>query len=131
MKKRKIVLADNHLNMLEGIRGLLETIFDTVVMVADENSMFEAIEKIKPDLAVVDISLPVSGESSIVDKIKSSYPDVKFIILSVHDDLSIAKDVISAGASGFVLKRTAVFDLILAVQEVLQGKTFISPSVKS
>ncbi|HUU49898.1 MAG TPA: response regulator transcription factor [Nitrospinota bacterium] len=131
MKKRKVILADSHQNMLEGIRGLLEIMFDTVVMVADENSMFEAIENIKPDLMVVDLSLPVSGESNIVVKIKSCYPDLKFIVLSVHDESAIAKEMISSGASGFVLKRSIAFDLIPAIKKIMQGQTYISPSVKS
>lgn len=131
MEKRKVILADSHQNMLEGIRGLLEIMFDTVVMVADENSMFEAIENIKPDLVVVDLSLSVSGESNIVIKIKSRYPDLKLIVLSVHDESVIAKEMISSGASGFVLKRSAAFDLIPAIEKIMQGQTYISPSVKS
>jgi DNA-binding NarL/FixJ family response regulator len=131
VEKRKVILADSHQNMLEGIRGLLEIMFDTVVMVADENSMFEAIENIKPDLVVVDLSLSVSGESNIVIKIKSRYPDLKLIVLSVHDESVIAKEMISSGASGFVLKRSAAFDLIPAIEKIMQGQTYISPSVKS
>lgn len=112
--------------MLEGIRGLLETMFDTVVMVADTRSLFEAVERIKPDLAVVDMSLAVSGDASITRAISNSYPGLKLIILSVHDEPTAVDDVMSAGASGFVLKRSVATDLFKAVESIQQGGTFIS-----
>jgi len=128
MKHGRVILADSHQNMLEGIRGLLETLFETVVMVADGNSLLEAGERLKPDLAVVDLSLPVSGGINILHQLRNRLPDLKFIILSVHDEPTVVKEVMATGASGFVLKRSAVTDLIPAVEKVLQGRTYVSPS---
>jgi DNA-binding NarL/FixJ family response regulator len=125
-KSRCVILADRHQDLLEGIRGLLETMFETVVMVADKRSLFEAVGKVKPDLAVVDLSLSASGELSIAREIKDSYPELKLIILSVHDEPAAIDEVMSAGASGFVLKRSAAVDLFKAVEEVERGWTFIS-----
>lgn len=130
MKYGSVILADRHQNMLEGIRGLLETMFETVVMVADKASLFETAEKIKPDLVVADLSLPVSGEINIARQLKDKYPELKTIILSVHDEQTIVSEVMGSGVSGFVLKRTAATDLIPAVDEVLGGKTFVSPSLE-
>jgi len=130
VKHGLVILADSHQNMLEGIRGLLETMFEAVVMVADDNSLFEAAEKFKPDLAIVDLSLPVSGDINIARKLKNRYPELKLIILSVHDELTVVNEVMAAGAAGFVLKRSAVTDLISAVEEVLQGGTYTSPAVE-
>ncbi len=130
MKYNSVILADRHQNMLEGIRGLLEVMFETVIMVADKSSLLEAIKKIGPDLAVIDLSLPVSGEINIAHQIKSAYPDLKIIILSVHDDNTVVNVVMGCGISGFVLKRTAATDLFPAVDEVLGGKTFVSPSLE-
>ena len=130
MKYGSVILADRHQNMLEGIRGLLYAMFETVVMVADIASLFDTTEKINPDLAVVDLSLPVSGEINIARQLKDKYPDLKIIILSVHDEKTVVSEVMGSGVSGFVLKRTAVTDLIPAVDEVLGGKAFVSPSLE-
>jgi two-component system secretion response regulator SsrB len=99
-------------------------------MVADKNSLFEAAEKLKPDLAVVDLSLSGNGGINMVSQIKRRFPDLKLIILSVHDEPTVVNEVMAAGAAGFVLKRSAANDLILAVEEVLQGGTYVSPSME-
>ena len=129
MKYGAVILADRHQNMLEGIRGLLEAIFETVLMVADKASLLETVKKIEPDLVVADLSLPVSGEINIARQLKGRYPELKIIILSIHDDQTVIDEVMASGVSGFVLKRTAGTDLIPAVEEVLKGGTFVSPSL--
>jgi len=116
--------------MLEGIRTLLESVFDVVVMVADETSLLDCLEKSPPDLVVVDLSLPVTEEINVTRRIRTRNPEMKVIILSVHDEPAAVDDCLSAGATGFVLKRTASYDLIPAVREVLKGKTYVSPSVE-
>lgn len=130
MKHRCVLLADKHQSMLEGIRGLLESMFDTVVMVADELSLIETVSKIKPDLVVADISLPASEEANIARSLKKENPDLKFIILSIHDEHTVVDECLAAGAEGFVLKRSAASDLIPAVEEVLRGGKYVSPSTK-
>ena len=129
-KAGRVLLADRHQNMLEGIRSLLETVFDVVVMVADENSLLDSLEKVNPDLVVVDLSLPITEEVNDARRIIKRSPDIKVIILSVHDEQTAVDDCLSGGAAGFVLKRTAANDLIPAVWEVLKGRTYVSPSVE-
>jgi DNA-binding NarL/FixJ family response regulator len=129
MKQGKVLLADNHQNMLEGVRNLLESQFETVFMVADEASLLEAAEKLKPDLIVADLSLPVTKEINIVRRLKTAFPQIKLIILSIHDEQAAFGECIEAGARGIVLKRRAVDDLVPAVEAVLKGNTYISPSV--
>ena len=132
MKQGKVLLADSHQNMLESVRNLLEDMFETVFMVADEASLMEAAEKLKPDLIVADLSLPVTKELNIVRRMKTSFPDIKLIILSIHDEQAAFGECIEAGASGIVLKRRAVDDLVPAVEAVLKGGTYVSLSaVKS
>jgi len=128
MKQGRVLLADNHQNMLEGVRNLLESTFETVFMVADEASLIEAAEKLKPDLIVADLSLPVTKEINIVRRLKTAFPDIKLIILSIHDERAAVSECIEAGAGGVVLKRMAVDDLIPAVESVLKGGTYVSPS---
>ncbi len=129
MKYGSVILADRHQNMLEGIRGLLEAMFETVVMVADKSSLFKTAEKINPDLVVADLSLPVSGEINIARQLKNKYPELKIIILSVYDEKTVVSEMMASGVSGFVLKRSAGTDLVTSVDEVLGGKTFVSPSL--
>ena len=128
MKRGKVLLADNHQSMLAGIRTLLESIFEKVFMVADEASLLEAAEKIRPDLIIADLSLPVTKEINIARRLKKAFPDIKLIILSVHDERYAINECIEAGASAFVLKRTAVNDLVPAIEAVLQNLPYISPS---
>ena len=128
MKQGRVLLADNHQNMLEGVRNLLEDKFETVFMVADEASLMEAAEKLKPDLIVADLSLPVTKELNIVRRMKTSFPQIRLIILSIHDEQAAVGECIEAGASGVVLKRRAVDDLVPAVESVLKGGTYVSPS---
>lgn len=130
MKQGKVLLADNHQNMLAGVRNLLEDIFETVFMVADEVSLMEAVEKIKPDLIVADLSLPVTKEINIARRLKKAFPAIRLIILSVHDERTAINECIEAGAMGYVFKRTAVNDLVPAVNAVMKGSMYISPLIE-
>lgn len=126
MKHGCVVIADVHHNMLDGVRGLLTTKFESVIMVADMKSLKETAKSLKPDLYILDLSMPVSCETNPVEDFLSSFPESKLIVLSVHDDSSIADKIIKSGAAGFVLKRQTAKDLIAAVEEVLQGKIYVS-----
>lgn len=129
MKKGKVLLADIHQNMLAGVRTVLENMFELVFMVSDEGSLLEAAQKIKPDLIIADLSLPVTAEINIARRLHKTFPEIKLIILSVHDESSAINECMEAGAKGFVLKRTAVNDLVPAIEAVIQGVSYISPSV--
>ena len=128
MKKGKVLLADIHQNMLAGVRIVLENMFENVFMVADEASLLDAAEKIKPDLIIADISLPVTAEINIARRLYMTFPEIKLIILSVHDESSAVNECMEAGAKGFVLKRTAVNDLVPAIEAVMQEDSYVSPS---
>jgi DNA-binding NarL/FixJ family response regulator len=128
VKQERVLLADKHQNMLEGVRTMLESMFEKVFMVADEGSLLEAAEKIAPNLIVADLSLPVSKEINIARRLKKIFPEIKLIILSVHDEPAAISECMEAGAAGFVLKRTAVDDLVPAIEAVLQGISYISSS---
>ncbi len=123
----RVVLADKHPGMLEGMRRVLETEAKSVLMVADENSLIQAVERMSPNLVIADLSFPVSGAANVARLIKQHYPATKVIVVSVHDDPTAVKEVVNAGAEGFVLKRRAVVDLIPALREVCQGRRYASP----
>ena len=125
-----VILADRHSNMQEGIRLMLETVAESVLMVADEVSLMQAVERTIPDLVVADLSLPVSGAGNVVRLIKKHHPGIRVIIMSVHDERTVVNEVMDAGADGFVLKRRAAIDLLPAINEVRQGRRFVSPDVE-
>ena len=128
MKQERVILADIHQNMLAGVRTVLEDMFKKVFMVADEASLLEVAEKIKPDLIIADLSLPVTMDINIARRLHKNFPEIKLIILSIHDESSAINECMEAGAKGFVLKRTAVNDLIPAIEAVLQDDSYVSPS---
>jgi DNA-binding NarL/FixJ family response regulator len=130
MRQGRVILADKHSNMLGGIRRLLEDEVESVLMVADDSSLYHALENFSPDVVVADLSLPISTETNIARALKKKFPKVKVIILSTHDEKSVVDDVMAAGVEGFVLKRRAVIDLIPAIREVLQGHKYISPDIE-
>jgi DNA-binding NarL/FixJ family response regulator len=111
------------------VRSLLETLFEAVVMVADEGSLLATIPRVQPDLVVVDLSLPVEGRPHIVGRLGRQFPTLKVIVLSIHTEAQAAQAALTAGAVGFVLKRTAVTDLTDAVRAVRGGNTYVSPTV--
>lgn len=125
MRCGRVVLADNHPSMLEGMRRMLETEATSVLMVADEASLIQAVDRINPDLVVADLSFPVSGAANVARLIKQRHPETKVIIVSVHDEAAVVDEVVNAGAEGFVLKRRAVVDLIPAIREVCQGRRYV------
>jgi DNA-binding NarL/FixJ family response regulator len=129
MRQGRLILADKHSNMLAGIRRLLEDEVETVLMVTDEISLNHALQYHNPDIVVADLSLPTSTGSNIAWALKEKFPQIKVIILSVHDEKPVVDDVMAAGVEGFVLKPRAVIDLIPAIRGVLRGCKYISPDI--
>jgi DNA-binding NarL/FixJ family response regulator len=130
VKHGRVLLADGHLGMLGGVHSLLDTMFESVLMVADEPSMEDVVATFKPDLVVVDLSLPGGGQANIAGRLMGRHPDLRLIVLSVHDELTVVSQMLGAGVAGFVLKRAAATDLIQAVKEVLRGRVYVSPAVR-
>ena len=130
MKYGRVLLADSHLGMLGGVHSLLDALFETVLMVADERSLMETVTTFKPNLVVVDLSLPGEGEANIARRLMEQHPDLRLIALSVYDEATVVAQVLSAGVAGFVLKRSAATDLVPAVKEVLQGGTYVCPALR-
>jgi DNA-binding NarL/FixJ family response regulator len=117
-----VLLADRHHGLTEGVRGLLETAFGTVVMVADEASLLDGAARLRPDLAVVDLSLARTSGLDWLRTLRQRCPDLKVIVLSVHDEQSVRSAAIEAGADAFVLKRALATDLLPAVDAVRRGQ---------
>jgi DNA-binding NarL/FixJ family response regulator len=114
-----VLLADRHHGLSEGVRGLLETAFETVVMVADSASLIEGVGRLQPDVAIVDLSLARDSGLDWLRRIRRRCPDLKVIVLSVHDEQNIRRTVLEAGADAFVLKRAIATDLLPAIEAVI------------
>lgn len=126
-----VIVADRHHPMLGGIHALLGAAFDAVVMVADDRSLVEAVARMHPDLVIIDLSLPSDGaDLNVAHRLASERPDLRIIVLSVHDEPAAVRQTLAAGAAAFVLKRSAATDLIPAVHDVLGGRTYVSPAAR-
>jgi two-component system secretion response regulator SsrB len=119
---RCALLADRHLGLTEGVRSLLKTEFEAVVAVGDEVSLFETARQLNLALAVVDLSLPRADGLGLIRRIRSRFPQLKLIALSVHAERNVELAAIEAGADGFVLKRSIATDLLPAIDLVIAGK---------
>jgi CheY-like chemotaxis protein len=115
------LLADRHLGLAEGVRGLLETEFEAVVVVGDEVSLFESVRQLHVAIAVVDLSLRRRDGLGLIRRIRSLFPQLKLIALSIHEEKNAELAAIDAGANGFVLKRSIAMDLLPAIDAVLAG----------
>jgi DNA-binding NarL/FixJ family response regulator len=118
-----VLLADRHHALTEGIRGLLETAFGTVVMVADEASLLEGAVRLRPEVAIVDLSLARDSGLGWLRELRQRCPDLKVIVLSVHDEQSVRSAAMEAGADALVLKRAIATDLLPAVDAVRCGQS--------
>jgi len=125
---RCVLLADRHHGLSEGIRGLLETAFIGVFMVADEVSLMEGAERLLPALVVVDASLARKDLPDLLASIRGRAPNAKVLLLSLYDAPTVADAAIAAGADGVVLKRSLATDLLPAVDALLAGQRYISPA---
>lgn len=130
MERKRILIADAHPTMMASVRVLLKDLFDVIFMVADEHSLADAIVTNRPNLVLVDLSMPVTSGENVARLLHRLNPELKFIILSVHDEKTVVEGCLSAGANGFVLKRAGATDLIPAVEAVLRGGTYLSTSIE-
>ena len=129
MKKPRVLMADDHSILLAGVRKLLEERYDVVGMVEDGRALLEAAERFKPDLILVDISMPLLNGLDAVRQLRKSQPDVKLLFLTMHASPQYATEAFKAGGSGYLLKQSAVSELPQAIEAVLQGKYYLTPSI--
>jgi len=129
MKRIRILLADDHKIVLEGLRSLLEPEFMLVGAVEDGRSLVSAAQQLHPDVIVVDISMPLLNGIEAVRQIKNVDSHVKVVFLTMNPDVTYAIRAFEAGASGYVLKHSASSELITAINEAVKGKTYVTPMI--
>lgn len=130
MKFSRVVLADGHLGVMSGIHWLLEALFDSVLMVAEERSLLEALAKFEPELVVADLSLPAESGPNLAARMLENHPGLRLIVLTAYDDWAVADQLIRGGVAGVVLRRTVASDLVGAIQSVMAGGIYASPEIE-
>jgi two-component system response regulator NreC len=127
----KVVIADDHAIVRAGLRALIhdEIGLDLIGEAAGGIEAIELVEKNKPDVLVLDISMPDLDGISVTRMLKPSFPDLRILILTLHEDEAMVKEAIKAGASGYILKRAAESELITAIQVILRGDMYVDPSM--
>jgi DNA-binding NarL/FixJ family response regulator len=125
----RILLADDHVLVAEGIQKLLEPEYELVGIVADGRSLVAAAAKLHPDIVVVDISLPLLNGLDASQQLKKNNPNLKIIVLTMHSEPNFVTQAFRVGVSGYVLKQSVGSELVQAIREVVKGRTFISPMV--
>ena len=128
-KSNCVLLADRHHGLRDSVRGLLETEFETVFMVATEASLLEGAGRLNPAIVMVDLSLSAGDLIGLLRRIGARAPGVKVLLLSVHDERTVAESAVTAGADAVVLKRCLATDLMPAVDAVIAGQRYLSPGI--
>ena len=128
--RSRILIADDHNLVAELCKRLLEPEFQVVGTVSNGRDLVRAAAELKPDAIVVDVAMPVLNGLDAGKQVKEALHTVKLVYLTMNTDPELALEAFDRGASGFLLKTCAASEMVLAVREVLRGKTYVSPTLK-
>jgi DNA-binding NarL/FixJ family response regulator len=129
-KRARVLLADDHALVSAGISKLLENEFDLIGTVADGRALVAAVRERHPDVILLDISMPVLNGLEAARQIRKDSPTAKLIFVTVHSDTPYVIEAFRAGASGYVLKRSAAAELLTAVHQVLDNNVYLTPLIR-
>jgi DNA-binding NarL/FixJ family response regulator len=127
MTKPRVLLADDHTMLLEAFRKLLADECEVVGCVSNGRELLEEAARLRPDVAVVDISMPLLNGLDAARQLKRAHPDVRIIFLTMNEDPDLAAESFRAGASGYLLKRSAGSELLVAIQEAMKQRAYVTP----
>lgn len=126
MPKTRVLLADDHAIVSQGLEALLQESFDLVGSVRDGRALVATVTELKPDVVVTDISMPGLNGLEAIRQIRKLRPSTKILALTMHSEPTLVAEALKAGASGYVLKSSAVEELERAIREVLLGRTYVT-----
>jgi RNA polymerase sigma factor (sigma-70 family) len=129
MKRTTVLLADDHAIVVEGLRRVLEPDFEVLGVVADGLALVKAAENLRPDIIVVDVSMPLLNGIEAARQIRATNQQTKIVFLSMHPDVVYVSEALQAGGSAYVLKSSAGIEIVIAIREALQGGTFVTPAI--
>jgi len=128
-RRPSVLIADDHTIVAEGLAKVLSRRFDVVGTVADGTALIEAAERLRPDIIVADLNMPSISGLEALERLRERGVASKFVILTMHKDASVVAKAMRAGASAFLLKQSAGHELIGAIDQALNGGTYIAPTV--
>jgi DNA-binding NarL/FixJ family response regulator len=131
MNRPRVLLADDHRVLSEGLKSLLQPYFDVVGIVSDGRELVAAAKRLDPDVVVLDISMPSLNGIEAACQLRSAGSRAKLVFLTMHREVTYAARALEAGATGFVLKHSAASELVTAIDEALKGRTYITPQIAS
>ena len=129
MTRPRILMADDHLLLLEAFKALLEQDFEVVGMVTDGRRLLEEFARLNPDVVLLDIAMPLLNGLDAGRQLKALRKSIKLIYLTMNPDPDLASEALRLGASGYVLKSSAALELKQAIQEALRGRSYITPLI--
>ena len=129
MTKPRVLLADDHTLVVEGFRKLLEEEFDLIGTVEDGRALLKTAPTLRPDVVLLDIAMPSLNGIEAARQLKKMMPEVKIIFVTMHADPAYVTEGFRAGASGYLLKRSAAAELAQAIQAVLKGQHYVTPLI--
>lgn len=129
MGKIRVLLADDHEAILARVRAVLGSEFEIVAVVKNGRDAVTEVQRLDPDVLVIDISMPVLDGLQAVSRLRSKKCRTKFVFLTVHEDSDFIAAAFSAGASGYVTKSHITTDLVPAIHEAVEGRTYVSQSI--
>jgi DNA-binding NarL/FixJ family response regulator len=131
MKPTRVLLADDHPLTLEGMRAFLEPHFESVGTVMDGRALVDAALRLKPDLIILDITMPLLNGIDAALQIRKHLPDVKLLFVTMHVNPAYLEAALNAGGTGYVLKSAAREELLGAIKSVLNGRIYVTPTLSS
>ena len=129
MSMPRVLIADDHKIVVEGLKKLLSPEFEIAGAVEDGRELVKAAEELRPDVIVADISMPGLNGIEAVRQIKKVHKEIKVVFLTMHPDVAYAVSAFKAGASGYVLKHSAPDELVTAIRAALKGETYVTPLI--
>jgi DNA-binding NarL/FixJ family response regulator len=127
LRRPRILLADDHQLLLDALKGILEPQCQVVGLVTDGRSLLEVAEKLRPDIIVLDIAMPRLNGLDAARKLKQKMPSVKLVFMTMNEDPYLVGEAFRAGASAFLLKQAAGFELTDAIEQVQKGQKYVTP----
>lgn len=128
-QRPNVLLADDHVMVLDAFQRLLEPHCNIVGKVTDGRALLKLAPELKPDVVVVDIGMPILNGLEAARQLKAAMPQVKLIVLTMNEDPDVANEAIAAGASAYLLKTSAASELLLAIESVLRGRSYLTPRI--
>lgn len=129
MRRDRVLLGDDHALLIEGLRRILETEFEFMGAATDGETLVSEALRLKPDIVLTDVSMPLLNGIEAARQIKEALPEVKIAFLTMHADFTYLGDAFRLGASGYILKGSTGRALLKAVHEVAQGRTYVAPEL--